>query len=157
LDQALRRDETTGERFCTVCLALLETRPSRRLLRGRRRPEMVVSCGGHPLPVLLHADGTVDVVECQGTLLGIADSVHLTDQTVTLTRGDTVLFYTDGVTEVRDSQRRMFGDEGLIDVVRSCVGLTPDEIVDRVLEASTRHGVGEPHDDIAMLVVQVSP
>ncbi len=157
LDQALRRDESTGERFCTVCLALLETRPSRRLLRGRRRAEMVVSCGGHPVPVLLHADGTVDVADCMGTLLGIADSVHLTDQTVTLTRGDTVLFYTDGVTEVRDRRRRMFGDDGVVDVVRDCVGLTPDEIVDRVLEASARHRVGDAHDDIAVLAVQVAP
>jgi PAS domain S-box-containing protein len=157
LDQALRRDETTGERFCTVCMALLDTRPARRRLRrGARRAEMVVSCGGHPLPVLLRQDGTVDVADCQGTLLGLADDVRLTDQTVTLGRGDTVVFYTDGVTEVRDARGRMFGDDGLIDVLRSSAGQPPDVIVDRVLDASTRHRVGEPHDDVAMLVVQVA-
>lgn len=153
LDQALRRDESTGERFCTVCIALLDTKPSRRLRRARRA-QMVVSCAGHPLPIVLHADGTVETSECRGTLLGIADTVHLVDQTVTLEWGDTVLFYTDGVTEVRDGQRRMFGDDGLIEVLRSCAGQTPDAIADRILEASIRHARGEPHDDIAMLVVQ---
>jgi serine phosphatase RsbU (regulator of sigma subunit) len=51
----------------------------------------------------------------------------------------------------------MFGDDGLIEVVRSCAGQTPEGIADRVLQASTRHALGEPHDDIAMLVVQVAP
>lgn len=156
LDQALRRDESAGERFCTVCLALLETRPRRRL-RRRRRAQMVVSCGGHPLPILLHQDGTVDVTDCRGTLLGMADSVRLVDETVTLGPGDTLIFYTDGVTEVRDAQHRMFDDDGLVEVVRSCAGQTPEGIADRVLQASTRHAFGEPHDDIAMLVVQVTP
>ena len=87
----------------------------------------------------------------------MADSVHLVDQTVTLGPGDTVLFYTDGVTEVRDRQRRMLGDDGLIDVLRSCAGLPPDAVADRILDASIRHARGEPHDDIAMLVVQTAP
>ena len=159
LDQALRRNESAGERFCTVCMALLETKPSRPRLRrrGTRRAEMVVSCGGHPVPLVLHEDGTVDITDCRGTLLGMADSVHLVDETVTLGPGDTVLFYTDGVTEVRDRQRRMLGDDGLIDVLRSCAGLPPDAIADRILDASIRHARGEPHDDIAMLVVQTAP
>jgi serine phosphatase RsbU (regulator of sigma subunit) len=140
-------------------MALLETKPSRGRLRrrGTRRAEMVVSCGGHPLPLVLHEDGTVDTSDCRGTLLGMADAVHLVDQTVTLGPGDTVLFYTDGVTEVRDRQRRMLGDDGLIDVLRSCAGQPPDAIADRILDASIRHARGEPHDDIAMLVVQTAP
>jgi serine phosphatase RsbU (regulator of sigma subunit) len=155
LDQALRRDESAGERFCTVCMAFLETRPSRRRRHGRRA-ELVVSCGGHPLPLVLHQDGTVEVAECRGTLLGMAESVHLVDQTMTLGPGDTVLFYTDGVTEVRDQRRRMLGDEGLIDVLRSCAGHGPDEIADRILDASIGYARGDPHDDIAMLVVQTA-
>jgi serine phosphatase RsbU (regulator of sigma subunit) len=87
----------------------------------------------------------------------MADSVHLVDKTVTVAPGDTVLFYTDGVTEVRDRQRRMLGDDGLIDVLRSCVGQPPDAAADRILDASIRHARGEPHDDIAMLVVQTAP
>ena len=157
LDQALRRDESTGERFCTVCMAFLETRPSwRRRRRGARRAELLVSCGGHPVPLVLHQDGTVEVSECRGTLLGMAESVHLVDQSVMLGPGDTVVFYTDGVTEVRDRQGRMLGDDGVVEVLRSCVGLTPDQIADRILDASIGHARGDPHDDIAILVVQTS-
>lgn len=158
LHEALRRDETTGERFCTVCVGLLDTR-SRRwpLRRGARGVALAVSCGGHPLPILMHGDGEIEVAHCQGTLLGVTDDVTLIDQTIRLRFQDSVVFYTDGVTEARDAEHVMLGEDGLFAVLAASGGQSADTIADRVLDAATQHSAFAPRDDIAVLVVQALP
>ena len=58
-----------------------------------------MACGGHPPPVLLAADGTVKPLECTGTLLGVLEDPLVHDVEAVLAPGDTLLLYTDGLTE----------------------------------------------------------
>jgi serine phosphatase RsbU (regulator of sigma subunit) len=158
LHEALHRDETAGERFCTVCLGLLDVASGRaRRRRPRRRAAMALSCGGHPLPILRHRDGTLEVTDCRGTLLGITDDVNLVDQQVTLERGDTVVFYTDGVTEAHEPGQGMLGEQRLLEIVGAAGGGSPGELADRILDAATQQSFGEPRDDMALLVVRIEP
>lgn len=158
LHEALRRDESTGERFCTVCLALLDTRPRRwPFRRGRRGTDVALSCGGHPLPILLHSDGEIEVAQCRGTLLGMTDDVTLVDQSIRLRPKDTLVFYTDGVTEARDARHTMLGEGRLLQILQTSAGQPAGTIADRVLDAATRHSAFAPRDDIALLVVQALP
>jgi PAS domain S-box-containing protein len=158
LHEALRRDESIGGHFCTVCLALLDTRPRRWPLRRRKRGyDLAISCGGHPLPILMHADGEIEVAQCRGTLLGVTDQVTLADQSIQLRANDTIVFYTDGVTEARDSRRVLFGEERLLEVLEANQGQPAETIADRIVDAATRHSAFEPRDDIALLVLQSLP
>src|SRR3954447_19647602 len=79
LNEALLR-QRDDRRFCTVAYAYLE-----KLDRGARAG---ISMGGHPLPVLLRADGSVELVGAPGTLLGIVPDPNLDDYAVTLDPGD---------------------------------------------------------------------
>ena len=99
LDQALLR-QAIERRFCTVALGRLETTAA-----GAR---LTICCGGHPPPLMIRRDGTVEEAGMPGTLLGIYEEVQLSDLTVELHPGDAVVFHTDGVTEERIAGR-MFG------------------------------------------------
>jgi PAS domain S-box-containing protein len=155
LHEALYRDERAGDRFCTVCLGLLTVAPARRA-RPRRRAAIDLSCGGHPVPIVVRRDGAVEVAACRGTLLGIADPVHLVDQHLPLERGDTLVFYTDGVTEAHEPGHPLLGEHRLLEILAAGDG-PPDQLADRILDAALREGPGEPRDDMALLIVQIEP
>ncbi len=157
LHETLHRDDDTEGRFCTVCLGRLALRRHRRgWLRRRRAANLTISCGGHPLPIVVHDDGKVEAMSCHGTLLGITDSVTLVDQTIRLRPGDVTIFYTDGITEAHDTGQPILGERRLLDVVCRNAHLDPDAIADRIL-MEANHGVTDPpRDDMALLVLRVT-
>jgi serine phosphatase RsbU (regulator of sigma subunit) len=110
-----------------------------------------LACGGHPLPLVIHKDGSVDAVGRLGTLLGTDIDPLLADVTVELERGDVLLLYTDGVTEVRRRRTEVFGSNELIELLRGCGGLSPTEVADRVESAVLTASDGRLRDDVAIL------
>jgi serine phosphatase RsbU (regulator of sigma subunit) len=69
---------------------------------------------------------------------------------------DRLLFYTDGVTEARDGEGRMFGVERLVDAAErhAAAGLPPAETARRLAHAVIRHGVT---DDATLALLEWSP
>jgi hypothetical protein len=142
LHRALREQRSDG-RFCTVAHAHL------RIGAGRVRVELC--CGGHPLPLVVRADGRVEPVGRLGTLLGTDIEPELTDVTVELGRGDVLVLYTDGVTEVRLRRREVFGNRQLAELLHGCGGMAPDAIADRIESAVLAASDGHLRDDMAIL------
>ncbi len=146
LNEALLR-QRQDRRFCTVAYAYLEI-----VGQGAR---VGLASGGHPLPLLLRPDGTVEPVGEPGTLLGVVPDPAFEDTAVLLAPGDALVFYTDGVIESR-------GGEGALDEVRlaellaSCAGRDADAIASRVERAALRSQSDRPRDDIAVLVLRVA-
>jgi len=64
-----------------------------------------------------------------------------------------VVLYTDGVTEVRRRRQEVFGHRELVEVLRTCAGLDPDAIAERVEQAVLAAAAGKPRDDIAILAL----
>ena len=144
VSEELLADETDD--FFTAILATID-------LRGGRA-DIRMAVGGHPLPLLVGRDGTVTPVGRPGPLLGAFDTTALHDEEFSL--GDeTLLLYTDGLTEARTADGR-FGDGRLAALLASEAQLGPQELVDRVAStvlAARSAGAG---DDIAMLAVSPS-
>ncbi|MEW2494170.1 SpoIIE family protein phosphatase [Streptomyces nodosus] len=113
-----------------------------------------VVCAGHPLPLRLRQDGTVEPAAEPQPLLGVMDDLELYEQTVTLDPGDVLLCVTDGVTERREGTR-MLGDDGLADVLTTCTGLTAGAVAARILRAVERFASDAPSDDMAILAMRV--
>jgi PAS domain S-box-containing protein len=147
LNEALLR-QRDDRRFCTVAYAYIE-----QLDHGAR---VGLSTGGHPLPLLLRADGTVEQVGRPGTLLGIVPDPDLEDHTVMLEPGDALVFYTDGVIEQRASSNGVLDERRLSELVATCTGRDPDAIASRIEEAAVLSQNGRPRDDIAVLVLRVA-
>ncbi|MDN0197602.1 SpoIIE family protein phosphatase [Streptomyces sp. S.PNR 29] len=130
------------------------------LLYGELRPqedgsaELKVVCAGHPLPLRLRQDGTVEPAAEPQPLLGVIDDLELYEQTVTLDPGDVLLCVTDGVTERREGSR-MLGDDGLADVLTTCTGLTAGAVAARIMRAVERFASDAPSDDMAILAMRV--
>ncbi|MEV7997245.1 SpoIIE family protein phosphatase [Streptomyces sp. NPDC086077] len=130
------------------------------LLYGEMRPqedgsaELKVVCAGHPLPLRLRQDGTVEAAAEPQPLLGVLEDLDLYEQTVTLDPGDVLLCVTDGVTERREGSR-MLGDDGLADVLTTCTGLTAGAVAARIMRAVERFASDAPSDDMAILAMRV--
>ncbi|MEE1751714.1 SpoIIE family protein phosphatase [Streptomyces sp. SP18CS02] len=130
------------------------------LLYGELRPQedgsavLKVVCAGHPLPLRLRPDGTVEPAAEPQPLLGVMEDLELYEQTVTLDPGDVLLCVTDGVTERREGTR-MLGDDGLAEVLTTCTGLTAGAVTARVLRAVERFAAEPASDDMAILAMRV--
>ncbi|WP_306318024.1 MULTISPECIES: SpoIIE family protein phosphatase [unclassified Streptomyces] len=111
-------------------------------------------CAGHPLPLRLRQDGTVEPYAEPQPLLGVMDDLELYEQTVTLDPGDVLLCVTDGITERREGSR-MLGDDGLADVLSTCTGLTAGAVAARIMRAVERFAADAPSDDMAILAMRV--
>ena len=147
LNEALLR-QRDDRRFCTVAYAYIE-----KLDHGARAG---ISSGGHPLPILLRADGSVEPVGAPGTLLGVVTDPDLDDQAVTLEPGDALVFYTDGVIESRMSSNGVLDERRLAELVATCAGRDPDAIASKIEDAAVLSQNGRPKDDIAVLVLRIA-
>jgi sigma-B regulation protein RsbU (phosphoserine phosphatase) len=146
LNDVLLRHDT--ERFCTVVLI--------RLTRTDGAWRAVVSCGGHPPPILRAADGSTGVVGTSGTLLGVRTQPRLADTAVELVPGDLLMLYTDGVSEGRRGDQ--FYDDG--DRIRQLVSAADraaDAAAGALLDDVMAFQDGTAHDDIAIVAVRVPP
>ncbi|MEU5953764.1 SpoIIE family protein phosphatase [Streptomyces sp. NPDC047525] len=113
-----------------------------------------VASAGHPLPLLLSPDGTVEPAATPQLLLGVVDYATYTSETFELRTGDTLLCVTDGVTE-RRAGRNMFDDgDGLATALASCAGLDANLVAERIKRMVHAFSERPPDDDLAVLVLQ---
>jgi sigma-B regulation protein RsbU (phosphoserine phosphatase) len=122
------------------------------------RRELTYSCAGHNPPQLKRCSlGKVDSLEdVGGPPLGLFDDTEYPQTAVTLQPGDTLVLYTDGITEAMDLRNRQFGVDRLHDVLARCDrGAT--QMRDAILEALDRFTDGKAaHDDRTFLVAKVT-
>ena len=108
---------------------------------------------GH-LPVLiLKSDGhVIKTKRGTGTFLGIFDTIKFNKEKIQLGKGDTLLCYTDGVTEAVNENNKLFGEMRLIKLLESCHDLTSKEVIDKIYkEVVAFRGLAAQSDDICMI------
>lgn len=134
--------------FCTLAAATI----------SRTATELSVDLvlAGHPQPVLLRAGGGVEYVGRFGTAIGLVDRIELTRTAHRIGPGDTLLFYTDGVTERRRGNDQ-FGSERLLEVAATCSGMSAERTVSTVRTAVESFSPDERRDDIALLAIRADP
>ena len=126
--------------------------------RGRRIGDVVrldVASAGHPEPVVVRRDGTVEQVPVSGTVLGLLNDTTYTSVQVDLAEGETCVFYTDGVPEA-PGHRSRFGDDRMREVLEQTGPCHAKAQVESVAVALSAHLGGRAHDDIAILAIQSS-
>ncbi|MFV9506035.1 MAG: GAF domain-containing protein [Oscillochloridaceae bacterium umkhey_bin13] len=118
---------------------------------------MTMASAGQLAPLLRRADGSTSYLDgLQSLPMGLSHGAEFGQFEVELVSGDTLLFYTDGIVEAHDQNRRLFGFDRLEELVRVWGGLPPDELLDRIIEAVHGFSAGAPtHDDMTLVVVRV--
>ncbi|WP_229074108.1 PP2C family protein-serine/threonine phosphatase [Actinoplanes sp. DH11] len=137
------------QRFVTLVVGTVH-----RAEQGRVR--LRLASGGHPPPLILRTNGTVDVVPTKGTLIGVLPETVVRPATVELAPGELCLLYSDGLTEARGGPTgdEQFGEERLRRQLAGCQGMPGAVAVERLRQLVSEWVNGGPRDDIAMLAVR---
>jgi serine phosphatase RsbU (regulator of sigma subunit) len=135
-------------RYCTVLLGAVQPTTT--------GVDIVLCAAGHPLPMVRRVAGRVEPVGVPGTLLGITDDVSLVDAVVHLDPGESLVCYTDGLSD-RRSGRRTFGEEGIVKAILQGKRMTADELARHVEAEALGFVDEEPADDMAVLALRAAP
>jgi len=134
-------ESTPAEHYATLFFGTYDDR-TRRL--------RYANCGHLP-PFLLRADGTLERLTSTATVLGIFSKWTCDERTVDLHSGDTLVLFSDGVTEAGIETEEEFGEDGLLSVIQSLAGSTAEALVAGVIDAVA----GEKQDDVTVVAVRV--
>jgi sigma-B regulation protein RsbU (phosphoserine phosphatase) len=113
------------------------------------------SNAGHPSPVLMRLGGPVQL-DSHGMLLGVvADTTYGSSQ-LAISPGDTLIAFTDGVSEAMNGKRKMFRSDGIIDVLRFQQDQPPRAVLEAIWSELELHLDGTAgHDDRSLIVIRV--
>lgn len=113
---------------------------------------------GHNLPLLIRNDGTVEYLREGGPVLGVSPDAEYEERPVYINAGEVILLYTDGVTEVFDSQERDFPIEELEKIIRKHMDRPAREILDEIYAAVRAHAAPDHvYDDLTMIAIKRQP
>jgi phosphoserine phosphatase RsbU/P len=144
VNHVLLRDAT--DRFCTAAVVLLGRSGSGWTARS--------ASAGHPLPLLVRADGVVQPAGGPGTLLGVFAELDIAEASFDLGVGDAVVLYTDGVTEARRGSD-FFGEERL--AAAAAAHRSDRNPSAAVVAEVSAFGARGPSDDIVVVSLRVAP
>jgi len=93
-----------------LCLCLEQT--------GDENTTLTYVNAGHPLPILVRKDGSVERLEVTGGVLGVHEKFEYDENKLTLASGDFLTLYTDGITELANPGGEMFEDDRLVSFIQ---------------------------------------
>ena len=112
-------------------------------------------CNAGHNPPYLFSNGTVRTLGVGGLVLGLFDDATYEQEVVQLSPGDTLVLFSDGVSEAVNAAGEEFGEESVPDAVRPALGQPPQAILDALLAAVRRFADGTPmKDDVTAVVVR---
>jgi phosphoserine phosphatase RsbU/P len=133
-------ESTPPEHFATLFFGAYDDR-TRRL--------RYANCGHLP-PFLLRADGRVERLPATATVLGVFKEWSSEESVVDLAPGDTLVLFSDGVTEAGVETEAEFGDDGLLAVIRANQGASAETLVNAIISAVA----GEKEDDVTGVAIR---
>ncbi|MFI5182809.1 MAG: GAF domain-containing SpoIIE family protein phosphatase [Vicinamibacteria bacterium] len=108
---------------------------------------------GHNAPLLVRADGSIELLEEGGMVLGMFESVPYAEGTVDLRSGDTLFVYSDGVTETFNPEGEEFGEERLMAAVKRHRELDPPKFQQQILLELDQFAQGVKAGDDRTIIV----
>jgi len=137
-------ESTPDNQFVATVLARLDPRTGK----------LIYSNGGHIPPVRIGSDDE-EILQSCGFILGAFPGSVYQDREMQLSTGDVVVFFTDGLTELRNSDGEEFGTERLVEVVRAHRDLPLDRIIKKVRKAARRfRGEVPREDDVTLMLLR---
>ena len=110
---------------------------------------------GHNWPMLAHADGSIERLNTEDTVLGAASQSNYHQQELELRSGDRLVMFTDGISEACDNAGVEFGEDQLLALLRDNVTLSASALKTRLLDAARSHCSDKWADDATLIVLAV--
>lgn len=116
-----------------------------------------VNAGHNPPAVRRGKDATITWLKPTAPAIGLAEEFHPTMESISFAKGDSLLLYTDGVTEVLSLGNEEFGQERLADLVHQYADRTAPDLLQAVRLAVSAFGGNRPLvDDVTMVALKIS-
>lgn len=112
-----------------------------------------VNCG-HPAPVLVRAEGSVERLEASATPLGIFGDWNCQESGLTLAPGDTLVLFSDGVIEAGVEDGEEFGDARLLKLLAARRGDGVEDLLDGIVSSVLQFSVDHQDDDITVVALR---
>jgi len=142
-------EKVDPETFISLCYAVIDLDTA----------SLTYANAGHEPPIIIPASGG-DPIALRGTgmVLGVLSEATYGEEKLPLHTGDTLVLFTDGMTEAADRRSRMLGREGLIEQIKAHVGAsTADAMAARIFKYVNDYGKnGRRRDDMTLLVLRVT-
>jgi len=136
---------TPAHQFMSLLYGVIDT----------RQKLFTYSNAGHPSPVLMREGGAI-MLESHGMLLGVVPDATYGASAMPISSGDTLIAFTDGVSEAMNGKRKMFRSDGIIEVIQANNGASPQVILEAIWSQLESHlDGGKGHDDRSLMVVRV--
>ncbi len=140
-------DNTADAAFATLFFAEFDN--STRRLR-------YANCGHLP-PLLLRSDGSLDRLQATATIMGAFKDWECSLAECQLSPGDTLVLYTDGVTESFSPAGEEFGEQRLADTLRRHCQLSSQALLSSIVDEVQHFSPHEQHDDITLIIAKCLP
>ena len=121
--------------------------------------QLIYANGGHNPPVLRHLDGSIELLQSfADTALGVIEDSSYKEHLQQLSRGDSLVLYTDGVTEAFNPEWEEFGEVRLLEQVRLNGNQNAENLVTAIFDSVISFaGVAPQSDDITITVLKWDP
>jgi len=137
---------STADKYSTLFCGLLDVRTRK----------LTYVNAGQPAPMLLRSgDGKVERLVGGGFPVGMLDVSEYDQKEVLLQPGDAVLCFSDGISEAINSKKEMWSESEVERIFRTCRGLTAQQMIDLLVEATDLFtGEVEQADDITVVAIR---
>jgi sigma-B regulation protein RsbU (phosphoserine phosphatase) len=137
-------ENTPDDRYATLFFAVYDDHSR----------ELEYSNCGHNPPLLFRANGSIERLQATSTVIGLFSKWECDTRHITLTPGDLLVVYTDGVTEAMDAAGIEFGEARLIETVCRRRQLPPTQLIGAIQQAVQNFSAGEQFDDLTLVIAR---
>src|SRR5262245_2146443 len=135
--------ESPCEMFVTVFYVVLDP--------GQR--SLTYASAGHEPPFLRRASGNVERLTCGGLIMGQFEQLSLSDETLSLESGDTLVAYTDGLTDIANNRDEYYGQNRLAESIKSAPACAEDMRIHILKDLEAFAGPAPQPDDLTLLIL----
>ena len=135
---------TGSDRFATLFFGSYD---------DRARRMRYVNCG-HCAPLVLRADGELSRLEPTAPMLGAFEEWSCVEDEVCLKAGDTLLLYSDGVTEAANAAGDEFGEDRLVRILRENSSFTTEDLARKIVNVVSAFSEASLVDDVTVVAIR---
>jgi sigma-B regulation protein RsbU (phosphoserine phosphatase) len=104
---------------------------------------------------MLDKEGKISTLDATGLILGVLPNQIYERKVIKIEPGSVIAIFTDGLEEAMNSRNEMFGQERIIETLKTSRHLSAKDIVKKVQEEAIDFCNGKPlHDDLTMIVIK---
>jgi sigma-B regulation protein RsbU (phosphoserine phosphatase) len=120
-----------------------------------QRGQLTYTNAGHNPPLIISPDGNVRRLEVGGPIVGLFEAAIFDEETVSLSSGDWLIVFSDGVSEALSADGEEYGEPRIVDVVRKNGTLQPQQLLEALFADVREFAKGAAQsDDITAMVVR---